>query len=60
VRTKYSDFLLAICKLLEMISSGSEFKEFKAELERMHIGEGDPFIQGRLPAEHYSIPSARR
>jgi hypothetical protein len=60
VGTDYPNFLLAICKLLEMISRDPEFKEFKAELVRMHIGEGDPFIWGRLPAERYSIPSTRR
>jgi hypothetical protein len=49
VRTKYPDFLLTICKLLEMISSDSEFKEFKAEVEGMHMGEGGPFIREDFP-----------
>jgi hypothetical protein len=45
MRNKYPDFLLPICKLLEMISKDHEFKEFKAELERMNVGEGSPFIR---------------
>jgi len=49
VRTKYPNFLLAICKLLEMISSDPEFKEFKAEVERMNVGVGDPFIREDFP-----------
>jgi hypothetical protein len=49
VRTDYPNFLLAICKLLEMISSDSEFKEFKAEVERMHISEGGPFWREDFP-----------
>jgi hypothetical protein len=49
VRTKYPNFLLTICRLLEMISSDSEFKGFKAEVERMHIGVGGPFIQEDFP-----------
>jgi hypothetical protein len=49
VRTKYPNFLLTICKLLEMISSDSEFKEFKAELERMNVDVGGPFIQEDFP-----------
>jgi hypothetical protein len=49
VRTKYPNFLLDICKLLEIISSDSEFKEFKAELERMHIGVEDTFMQEDFP-----------
>jgi len=49
VRTKYPNFLLDICKLLEMISGDPEFKEFKAELERMRIGVGGPFIREDFP-----------
>jgi hypothetical protein len=49
VRTKYPNFLLDICKLLEMISGDPEFKEFKAELERMRIGVGGPFIHEDFP-----------
>jgi hypothetical protein len=49
VRTKYPNFLLTICKLLEMISSDSEFKEFKAELERMNVDVGGPFIREDFP-----------
>jgi len=49
VRTKYPNFLLDICKLLEMISSDSEFREFKAGLEREHAGEGGPFIREDFP-----------
>jgi hypothetical protein len=49
VRTKYPNFLLAICRLLEIISSDSEFKEFKAELERMNVGEGGPFWREDFP-----------
>jgi ribosome biogenesis SPOUT family RNA methylase Rps3 len=42
VRTEYPNFLLTICKLLEIISRDPEFKELKAELERMNVGEGGP------------------
>ncbi|MEM0004613.1 MAG: hypothetical protein QXN97_04710 [Desulfurococcaceae archaeon] len=49
VRTDYPNFLLAICKLLEMISRDPEFKEFKAELERMNVGVGGPFIREDFP-----------
>ncbi|NAZ12342.1 MAG: hypothetical protein GU361_06460 [Desulfurococcales archaeon] len=49
VRTKYPDYLLAVCKLLEKISGDPEFKEFKAELERMHAGEEGPFIREDFP-----------
>jgi len=49
VGTEYPNFLLTICKLLEMISSDSEFKGFKAEVERMHAGEGGPFIREDFP-----------
>jgi len=49
VRTKYPDFLLAVCKLLEKISGDPGFKEFKVELERMNIGEGGLFIRGDFP-----------
>jgi hypothetical protein len=46
VRTKYPDFLLTICKLLEMISSDSEFKEFSDEL-------GDMLIRGSFSLENF-------
>jgi len=49
VRTKYPNFLLDICKLLEMISGDPEFKRFKAEVERMRIGVGGPFIHEDFP-----------
>jgi uncharacterized membrane-anchored protein YhcB (DUF1043 family) len=49
VRTEYLNFLLTICRLLEMISSDSEFKGFKAELERINVGVGGPFIQEDFP-----------
>jgi hypothetical protein len=49
VKTEYPNFLLDICKLLEMISSDSEFKEFKAEVEGMHACEGGPFIREDFP-----------
>ena len=49
VRTKYPNFLLDICKLLEMIGRDPEFKGFKAELERMHAGEGGHFIHEDFP-----------
>jgi hypothetical protein len=49
MRTEYPNFLLAIYKLLEMISRDPEFKEFKAELERMNVGVGDPFIREDFP-----------
>jgi ElaB/YqjD/DUF883 family membrane-anchored ribosome-binding protein len=49
VRTKYPNFLLDICKLLEMIGRDPEFKGFKAEVERMHIGVGGPFIREDFP-----------
>jgi len=42
MRNKYPDFLHPICKLLEMISKDHEFKEFKAELERMNVSVGGP------------------
>lgn len=46
VRTKYPDFLLTICKLLEIISSDSEFKEFSVEL-------GDMLIRGSFSLEDF-------
>jgi len=49
VKTKYPDFLHAIRKLLEMISGGSEYKEFKDELEKIHTGEEDPFWREGFP-----------
>jgi hypothetical protein len=49
MRNKYPDFLLSICKLLEMISKEHEFKEFKAELERMNVDVGGPLIWEDFP-----------
>jgi hypothetical protein len=46
VRTKYPDFLLTICKLLEMISSDSEFEEFSDEL-------GDMLVRGSFSLEDF-------
>jgi hypothetical protein len=46
VRTKYPDFLLDICKLLEMISSDFEFKEFSDEL-------GDMLVRGSFSLEDF-------
>ncbi len=46
VRTRYPNFLLTICKLLEMISSDSEFKEFRDEL-------GDMLVRGSFSLEDF-------
>jgi hypothetical protein len=46
VRTEYPDFLLTICKLLEMISSDSEFEEFSDEL-------GDMLVRGSFSLEDF-------
>ena len=46
VRTKYPDFLLAICKLLERVSEDPEFKEFSDEL-------GDMLVRGSFSLEDF-------
>jgi hypothetical protein len=46
VRTKYPNFLLDICKLLEVISKDPEFKEFSDEL-------GDILVRGSFSLEDF-------
>jgi hypothetical protein len=46
MRTEYPNFLLDICKLLEMISRDPEFKEFRDEL-------GDMLVRGSFSLEDF-------
>jgi hypothetical protein len=49
VRTKYPDYLLAVCKLFEKMSGDPELKEFRAELVRMNAVDGVFFMRGDFP-----------